>query len=357
MMAPFPVQPAQAAPALVSIGPHQLRNSVVLAPMAGITDAPFRALAWRFGAGYVISEMVASKSDLWHTPKSRLRRRSAAGVRPIAVQIAGGDPGIIAEAAVRHWQDGADIIDINFGCPAKKVCRKAAGSQLLADEGLVGRIINRAVTAVDIPVTVKIRTGSSPAQRNGVTIARIAAAEGAAAIAVHGRTRDCKFRGPVEYETIRQIKAAVTSPVFATGENIDAQTATAVLEETGADGIMIGRAALGAPWLPGQIAGVTGVLSLAEKLAVIREHLASAHAFYGDPGIRIMRKHMQWYFQKLTEMSDRDWRRRCVRTFNHLTSQAEQLDFLDALPGESPGRSPGGSAAGLAAKALPELAA
>ena len=299
--------------------------------MAGVTDVPFRALAWRFGAGYMISEMVASKGDLWHTNKSRLRRQVAAGVQPVAVQIAGGDPQIIAEAAIRHWQDGADIIDINFGCPAKKVCRKAAGSQLLADEGLVGRIISRAVAAVDKPVTVKIRTGSSPAERNGVAIARIAEAEGAAAIAVHGRTRACKFRGPVEYETIRQIKAAVTIPVFANGEISSAATATKVLRETGADGIMIGRAALGAPWLPGQIAGLTGALTLAEKLAVIREHLASTHAFYGDPGIRIMRKHVQWYFEKLTELGDRDWRRRCASVFNRLTSQAGQLDFLDAL--------------------------
>jgi tRNA-dihydrouridine synthase B len=299
--------------------------------MAGVTDAPFRALAWRYGAGYVVSEMVGSKAQLWDTDKSRLRRLSPVGIRPVAVQIAGGDPETIASAAIRHWRDGADIIDINLGCPAKKVCRKAAGSQLLADEALVGRIIEAAVAAVPIPVTVKIRTGFSLAHRNGPTIARIAEDKGACAIAVHGRTRECRFVGAVEYETIAMIKDVVEIPVFANGDIQDRQTAERVIRQTGADGVMVGRAALGAPWLPGQIAGVTGVVPLEEKLAVVREHVEAGHRFYGEPGVRIMRKHVQWYFQKMTEFGDELWRRDRVGTFNRLNSAGEQLDFLDHL--------------------------
>jgi len=299
--------------------------------MAGVTDAPFRALAWRYGVGHVVSEMVASKAQLWNTPKSRLRRLSPEGIHPVAVQIAGGDPETIAQAAIRHWQDGADIIDINFGCPARKVCRKAAGSQLLADEGLVARIIAAAVAAVPVPVTVKIRTGPAPDRRNGVEIAKIAEAEGAAAIAVHGRTRACRFNGPVEYETIARIKRSVSIPVFANGEIADRDMALEVLEQTGADGVMIGRASLGAPWLPGQIAGVAAELPLEEKLEVIVEHLVLGHAFYGEPGIRIMRKHVQWYFEKLTELRDAEWRRNWVRAFNGLTSTDAQLAALEGL--------------------------
>jgi len=327
MMADF----SSSTPAVVAIGPHQLRNNVVLAPMAGVTDAPFRALAWRYGAGYVVSEMVGSQAVLWHTAKSRLRRRAVEGIHPMAVQIAGGDPETIAAAAVRHWQDGADVIDINFGCPAKKVCRKAAGSQLLADEDLVRRIIAAAVAAVPVPVTVKIRTGYAPERRNGVEIARIAEGEGAAAIAVHGRTRACRFEGPVEYETIGRIKRAVTVPVFANGDLVDAAAVRRVLELTGADGVMIGRAALGAPWLPGQLAGVTGEISVAEKLDVMREHLQAGHHFYGEPGVRVMRKHVQWYVEKLTGVGDEQWRRDWLREFNALTDGAGQLDYLETL--------------------------
>ncbi len=299
--------------------------------MAGVTDAPFRALAWRYGAGYVVSEMVTSQAALWHTPKSRLRRQVVEGIRPIAVQIAGGDPEIIAEAAARHWHHGAEIIDINFGCPAKKVCRKAAGSQLLADEGLVRRIIAAAVAAVPVPVTVKIRTGYTPERRNGVEIARIAEGEGAAAIAVHGRTRACRFEGPVEYETIRRIRQAVRIPVFANGDIGSAADARRVLELTGADGVMIGRAALGAPWLAGQIAAVTDELPLDEKLQVMREHVEAGHRFYGEPGVRIMRKHVQWYMEKLCELRDADWRRGWIRAFNALTDATQQLDYLETL--------------------------
>lgn len=333
MIAPL-LEQALSAPPLVAIGPHKLRNNVILAPMAGITDVPFRALAWRYGVGHVVSEMVTSKSELWHTAKSRLRRQTATGVTPVAVQIAGGDPETIAEAAIRHWEEGAEIIDINFGCPAKKVCRKAAGSALLADESLVRDIIAAAVAAVPIPVTIKMRTGVSPEDRNGVEIARIAEGEGVAAIAVHGRTRACRFEGAVEFETIARIKAAVGVPVFANGEISDRQTAQRVLDATGADGVMIGRAALGAPWLPGQIAGVTAVVSLEEKLAVIREHLCAGHDFYGPQGVKIMRKHVQWYLQKLTDTpADAEDHSRSVliREFNRLGEAEAQVDFLDSL--------------------------
>ena len=315
----------------ISIGPHNLRNPVLLAPMAGITDAPFRALAWRFGAGYVVCEMVSAKADLWHTEKSRLRRQSVAGITPVSVQIAGGDAATVAQAAVSHWRDGADIIDINFGCPAKKVCRKAAGSQLLKDEALVAQIIGATVQAVPIPVTVKIRTGFSPAQKNGVEIARIAEGQGARAIAVHGRTRACRFNGEVEHETVAAIKAAVSIPVFANGDIESPAQAAKVGAATGVDGVMIGRAALGAPWLPGQIAGVTGVLSLVEKLSVIRDHVAAMQEFYGPAGVRIARKHVRWYFEKLDELADEAWRRSFVVAFNRLEGALEQQDYLAAL--------------------------
>lgn len=316
---------------MVAIGSHKLRNNVLLAPMAGVTDVPFRALTWRFGVGYVVSEMVGSKAALWDTEKSRLRRGTVSGIRPVAVQIAGGDPQTIADAARRHWRDGADIIDINFGCPAKKVCRKAAGSQLLGDASLVREIIAAAVAAVPVPVTIKMRTGLEPEARNGVEIARIAEGEGVAAIAVHGRTRACKFEGAVEFDTIGRIKAAVGVPVFANGDIDNSKAAALVLEQTGADGVMIGRAALGAPWLPGQIAGVTGALTLAEKLSVLREHVQAGHEYYGDPGVKIMRKHVQWYLQKMTELGEPEWRRGLIAGFNRLSEARAQLDSLSDL--------------------------
>lgn len=313
------------------IGSYQLRNHVWLAPMAGVTDAPFRQLTWRFGAGHVVGEMVSAKAELWHTSKSRLRRQSIAGISPVAVQIAGSDPQMIADAARRHWQDGAQLVDINFGCPAKKVCRKAAGSALLADEDLVARIIAAAVAAVPIPITVKIRTGYSLQRRNGPTIAGIAESEGAAAVVVHGRTRECRFLGAAEHDTVAAIKDAVSIPVIANGDIVDAAQVRQVMAATGVDAVMIGRAALGAPWLLGQIAGETGELSLAEKLDTMIEHLHLGHEFYGDAGIRIMRKHMMWYLEKLDSLGSADERRALVRTFNTLTDAQTQLQFLQQL--------------------------
>ena len=301
--------------------------------MAGITDVPFRALAWEFGVGYVVGEMVSAKPDLWGTAKSRLRRRAADGVTPVTVQIAGGDPSFIAAAARRHWRDGAQIIDINFGCPAKKVCKKAAGSALLADSRLVADIISAAVRAVPVPVTVKIRTGCSPERKNGVEIAKIAQAQGACAIAIHGRTRACRFNGHAEYDTIAAIKAAVGIPVFANGDIVSAPQARSIMRETDVDGVMIGRAALGAPWLPGQIAGVTGELTLADKLAVVRRHVRAIHEFYGPPGTRIARKHVKWYVEKLPQLGCADTRRNWLRGFNQLDSADAQLELLSCLSG------------------------
>jgi len=304
--------------------------------MAGVTDAPFRQLAWRFGAGHLVGEMVSAKADLWHTSKSRLRRQSFVGISPVAVQIAGGDPATIADAARRHWQDGAEIVDINFGCPAKKVCRKAAGSALLADEDLVARIIAAAVAAVPIPITVKIRSGYSPELRNGLTIATIAESEGAAAVTVHGRTRACRFRGAAEHDTVAAIKDRVSIPVIANGDISDAAQVNEVMAATGVDAVMIGRAALGAPWLLGQIAGVTGELSVAEKLDTMMEHLLSGQQFYGDAGVRIMRKHMMWYFEKLDGFRTAEDRRVLVRTFNTLTEAEAQQQFLQQLARDVP---------------------
>ena len=238
---------------MVAIGHYTLRNPVVLAPMAGITDLPFRELVWELGAGLVVAEMTSVNPQLWSTRTSLLRRERGAG-RPRVVQIAGGDPQLVANAAALAAAAGAEIVDVNMGCPAKKVCNQAAGSALLRDEALVARILRAAVAAVTVPVTVKIRTGWAPDQRNGVTIARIAQDAGVASIAVHGRTRACRFVGAVEYDTIAAIKAAVTIPVFANGDISSAAQARAVLAHTRADGVLIGRAALGAPWLPGDIA-------------------------------------------------------------------------------------------------------
>jgi tRNA-dihydrouridine synthase B len=315
---------------LVCIGPHTLRNPVVLAPMAGITDVPFRELVWKLGAGLVVAEMTSANPELWNTRTSRLRREALVGVRPRVVQIAGADPSWVAAAARREADAGADIIDVNMGCPAKKVCNQAAGSALLRDETLVARILSAAVAAVSVPVTVKIRTGWSPERRNGVAIARIAQDAGVASIAVHGRTRACRFVGDVEYETIAAIKAAVRIPVFANGDITCVDDARRVLESTGADGVLIGRAALGAPWLPGDVAEALGsgcsprTRSTQEIFGIIVVHLLHMHAFYGEEhGVRMARKHVKAYLQRLLIDADR------IRAFNALETAFDQLRFFD----------------------------
>jgi tRNA-dihydrouridine synthase B len=286
----------------MKIGEHSLHNNVIAAPMAGVTDVPFRRLCRRLGAGFAVSEMVASDPDLRDTRKSRLRRRHDDEPSPRAVQIAGSDPAQLADAARFNVDHGAQIIDINMGCPAKKVCRVAAGSALLADEPLVARILHAVVAAVTVPVTLKIRTGPTPHSRNALRIAHIAEQAGVAALTVHGRSRACAFRGQAEYDTIRVVKQAVAIPVIANGDIASAEQAASVLRATGADGVMIGRAAQGNPWIFREIAyhlATGGHLPAPrpdEVLRVLLEHLDALHAFYGEyAGVRIARKHLGWY--------------------------------------------------------------
>lgn len=290
------------------IGPYKLDNNLLLAPMAGVTDKPFRQLCRRLGAALAVSEMVAADTSLWGTRKSLRRLDHEDEQGPIAVQILGSDPGTMARAAQVNVSLGAQIIDINMGCPAKKVCRKAAGSALLDDEGLVEEILLSVVDAVDVPVTLKIRTGRDKASRNGVRIALIAERAGVRALTVHGRTRACRFSGEAEYDTIRSIKQSVSIPVIANGDIDTPEKAQRVLELTGADALMIGRAAQGRPWIFREIghylqtgrplpepdpSWVTGILL---------EHLARLYDFYGEyQGVRIARKHIAWYSKRHPE--------------------------------------------------------
>lgn len=315
--------------AMLQIGPYTLPNRVALAPMAGVTDLPFRRLCAEFGAGLVVSEMISSNPRLRDSPKTRWRSRHDQEMAPRSVQIAGSDPLEMAAAARYNVARGAQIIDINMGCPAKKVCRKAAGSALLADEALVQAILQAVVAAVAVPVTLKIRTGSTPGSRNGVTIARIAEDAGIAALAVHGRTRACAFTGRAEYDTIAAIVAATDVPVFANGDIDSPQMAAAVLAHTGAAGVMIGRAAQGQPWLCGQIAthletGLTPAPpSAVQQCAILLRHVTHLHQFYGDfMGVRIARKHVGWY---LSASPDACAQR---RQFNQLAHPEEQLHYI-----------------------------
>lgn len=288
------------------IGPYTLPNSLILAPMAGVTDQPFRQLCKRMGAGLVVSEMVTSDVRLWNTRKSSLRMIHSGDPEPRSVQIAGGDPEMLAEAARRNVEMGAQIIDINMGCPAKKVCNKAAGSALLKDEILVREILQAVVAAVAVPVTLKIRTGWDRENKNGISVAKIAEDAGIVALAVHGRTRADLYMGEAEYDTIAAIKQAVSIPVMANGDIDSPQKAKAVLAATGADGLLIGRAAQGRPWIFREIEHYlrTGeqlpAPSLLEVERILLEHLAALHAFYGDVmGVRIARKHVSWYLATL----------------------------------------------------------
>jgi tRNA-dihydrouridine synthase B len=288
------------------IGPYTLPNSLILAPMAGVTDQPFRQLCKRMGAGLVVSEMVTSDVRLWNTRKSSLRMIHSGDPEPRSVQIAGGDPQMLAEAARRNVEMGAQIIDINMGCPAKKVCNKAAGSALLKDEQLVSEILQAVVTAVDVPVTLKIRTGWDRENKNGIAVAKIAEDAGIVALAVHGRTRADLYMGEAEYDTIAAIKQAVSIPVLANGDIDSPQKAKAVLAATGADGLLIGRAAQGRPWIFREIEHYlrTGeqlpAPGLLEVERILLDHLTALHAFYGDVmGVRIARKHVSWYLATL----------------------------------------------------------
>ena len=284
------------------IGACELDTPLVLAPMAGVTDKPFRLLCKRLGADLAVSEMTTSDSRLWATRKSRWRMDHAGEPAPISVQIAGADPRALAEAARFNVDHGAQIIDINMGCPAKKVCNVWAGSALMQDESLVARILEAVVGAVDVPVTLKIRTGWNRDNRNGLAIARIAQDAGIAALAVHGRTRADQYTGEAEYDTIAQIKAEVSIPVLANGDIDSPKKAAAVLAHTGADGLLIGRAAQGRPWIFREIAHYLrhGELlpppSAAQVRAILLGHLEALYDFYGEEhGVRIARKHLGWY--------------------------------------------------------------
>ncbi len=284
------------------IGPYQLSSNLALAPMAGVTDLPFRQLCRQFGAGIAAGEMLTSNMKLWDSKKSRGRLSHADEPEPRIVQIVGGDAEMMADAARVNVDLGAQIIDINMGCPAKKVCSKAAGSALLRDEQLVAAILSAVVNAVTVPVTLKIRTGWDQDHRNGPRIARIAQDCGIQALAVHGRTRACMFAGAAEYSTIREIKNAVQIPVLANGDIDSPQKARQVLEQTGADGLMIGRAAQGQPWIFRNIAAFLhdGTLlpppEVSEVRAIMRAHLRRLYTFHGDgTGVRIARKHIGWY--------------------------------------------------------------
>lgn len=295
----------------MQIGPYKLSSPFLLAPMAGITDAPFRKLCRRFGAGMTTSEMTTADVRLWHTSKSRLRLDITEDEEPRAVQIAGSEPAQMADAARQCVDLGAQIIDINMGCPAKKVCNKAAGSALLRDESLVAGILNAVVNAVAVPVTLKIRTGWSPEHKNAVTIARIAEQEGIQSLAVHGRTRHCRFKGQAEYATIAQIKRAITIPVIANGDITTVEKSLEVLRVTGADGLMIGRAAQGRPWLFRELnwhfetGQKSPPLAFNECRDIMLDHLVELHRFYGETrGVKVARKHLTWYCRNLPNSAD-----------------------------------------------------
>ncbi|GGO82320.1 tRNA-dihydrouridine synthase B [Marinobacterium nitratireducens] len=317
---------------MFQIGPYTIDSQVVLAPMAGVTDRPFRQLCRRLGAGMVVSEMVTSDTRLWNSRKSALRLDHEGEPEPRSVQIAGGDPEMMAEAARMNAARGAQIIDINMGCPAKKVCNKAAGSALLQDEPLVRDILQAVVEAVEVPVTLKIRTGWNPDNRNGLRVAGIAQDAGIRALAVHGRTRACGYKGAVEYDTIREIKRAVEIPVFANGDIDSPQKAREVLDFTGADAVMIGRAAQGHPWLLREIDHYLrhGHLLVAPSRQEIREilveHVQALHQFYGEyMGVRIARKHVGWYLQ--AEPGGRLFR----QAFNQLETADDQFAAIDGF--------------------------
>lgn len=291
---------------LMQIGHHILKNNLVVAPMAGVTDRPFRQLCKKMGAGLAVSEMVTSNSLLYGSEKTRRRANHEGEVEPISVQIAGADPKMMAEAAKYNVDNGAQIIDINMGCPAKKICNVMAGSALLKDEPLVAQILKAVVGAVDVPVTLKIRTGWDKQNRNAVQIAKMAEDIGVQALAMHGRTRACAYMGEAEYDTIAMVKQAIQIPLIANGDITTPEKAKFVLEHTGADAVMIGRAAQGRPWIFREIEHYlnTGTHLLPPTVdeihTVMLEHLHDLYDFYGDlTGMRMARKHISWYTKGL----------------------------------------------------------
>ena len=314
------------------IGPFQLKNNLIVAPMAGVTDRPFRQLCKQMGAGMAVSEMVASNSLLWGSEKTRRRANHDGEVEPISVQIAGADPQMLAEAARYNVDEGAQIIDINMGCPAKKVCNVMAGSALLKDEPLVARILESVVNAVDVPVTLKIRTGWDRNNRNAVKVAKIAEASGVQALAIHGRTRACGFSGDAEYDTIAEVKSQLAIPVIANGDIDTPERVKDVLERTRADAVMIGRAAQGRPWMFREISHylATGERlpppEVAEIHRVLVNHLNDLYGFYGEyTGVRVARKHISWYTKGLAGSAA------FRHGMNQLQTAAEQLAAVNAF--------------------------
>ena len=314
------------------IGPHELRNNLFVAPMAGVTDRPFRQLCKKFGAGMAVSEMVASNSLLWGSEKTRRRANHEGEVDPISVQIAGADPKMMAEAARHNVDNGAQIIDINMGCPAKKICHVMAGSALLQNEPLVAQILEAVVAAVNVPVTLKIRTGWDREHKNALSILNIAQGSGIRALAIHGRTRACGYSGSAEYDTIAAIKASAHIPIIANGDITTPEKAKYVLDYTGADAVMIGRAAQGRPWIFREIAHflATGDKlpepEVAEIHRVLLDHLADIYCFYGEhSGVRMARKHISWYTKGLAGSAG--FRHR----MNQLETTQEQLDAVNGF--------------------------
>lgn len=318
---------------MLTIGPYAIESAVVLAPMAGVTDLPFRKICSQMGAGLVISEMVTSDTSLWSSSKSQLRLSNPDSAELTSVQIAGSDPDMLSQAAQQAAAMGARIIDINMGCPAKKVCQKQAGSALLRDERLVAKILAAAVKSVAIPVTLKTRTGWDQAMKNGVSVAKIAEDCGIQAISVHGRTRACRFTGEAEYDTIAQIVDAVSIPVIANGDINCAEKAKWVLDYTQAHAVMVGRAALGNPWIFEQISEVLqGCITISKPsrttiTTTMDAHFKELYKFYGDyKGIRIARKHFAWYVRHHFDDTVA-----VIHDFNILENSKSQLDAVKKL--------------------------
>lgn len=313
----------------MQIGQYEFNNRIFLAPMAGITDQPFRRLCSQLGAGLTFSEMMSTNPDVWHTEKSRLRLAHHHEIGINAVQIAGSDPAEMAQAARINVEYGADIIDINMGCPAKKVNKKMAGSALLREPELVAQILDAVVNAVDVPVTLKIRTGWDPENKNCLEIAQIAEKAGISALTIHGRTRSCLFNGNAEYDSIKAVKQAISIPVIANGDITSPEKAKFVLDYTQADAVMIGRGSFGAPWLFKEVNyflenGCSSIPSLDEKCELMFKHIEDLYHFYGEEkGYRIARKHVGWYVEQLAPDSN------FKRTFNALDSTKEQLHALE----------------------------
>ena len=316
-----------------------MRNNVFVAPMAGVTDRPFRQLCKQLGAGYAVSEMSASNPRLWKTEKSSRRTNHTGEMEPKAVQIAGADPQMLAECAIHNVANGAQIIDINMGCPAKKVCDSWCGSALLQDEKLVGQILDAVVAAVDVPVTLKFRTGWNPENKNALTIAKMAESAGIAMLTLHGRTRSDGYKGEAEYATIAAVKAAVGIPVVANGDITTPEKAAHVLRITGADAVMIGRAAQGRPWIFREIAHFLATGQhlpnplVSEVRSLMEEHLLAHYAFYGEfMGVRTARKHIGWYVRDLVDGES------FRQQMNKIESCEQQLqavhDFFDSQQSE-----------------------